>query len=397
MWRLLAALDHPQDKCPPIIHIAGTNGKGSTAAMLRAMLEADGQKTHAYHSPHLVRFHERILLGGAPISEAHLADVLARVEAANDGAPITFFEVTTAAAFLAFSEHAADWLILEVGLGGRLDATNVVTAKRSAITPISMDHQEFLGDTLLSIAEEKAGILKLGVPAIIAKQDDVVRDFLMRHAAHCRAPLSLAGQDFSAHVENGRLVFQDADKLLDLPVPALPGLHQIDNAATAIALAVSLDVPQTAIGVGLETVSWPARLTRLKRGPLIEATHARLPHATIWLDGGHNAAAAMALAAWLADFDAPKHIVLGMLASKAHTDYLSALADTGAHIHAVPIDGNDTALTADALATAARLVGLKADAHETIEAALATIEDANAHILIAGSLYLAGAVLAKNA
>ena len=207
MWRLLSALDHPQDKCPPIVHIAGTNGKGSTASLLRAMLEADGQKVHAYYSPHLVSFHERIVLAGTQISEAHLAEVLARVEAANEGAPITFFEVTTAAAFLAFSEHKADTLILEVGLGGRLDATNVITPKLCAITPISLDHQDFLGDTMLSIAEEKAGILKAGVPAVIAPQTPEVRAFLEDYAARKLAPLTLSGQDFTTYEEAGRLIF----------------------------------------------------------------------------------------------------------------------------------------------------------------------------------------------
>lgn len=400
MWRLLAALDHPQDKCPPIIHIAGTNGKGSTAAMLRAMLEAEGRRVHAYHSPHLIRFHERILLGGAPISEAHLADILARVEAANQGAPITFFEVTTAAAFLAFCEHPADYLILEVGLGGRLDATNVITAKRSAITAISLDHQEFLGDTILSIAEEKAGIMKLGVPAIIAPQpDETVRDFLLAQAADKRAPVAVAGRDFSAHAEAGQLVFCQADMRLDLPLPALQGAHQIDNAATAIALAVSLGVDATAIGVGLQTVRWPARLTRLKRGPLVEGLAQRLPAASVWVDGGHNAAAAQALAVWLAEFDAPKHIVLAMMANKAHGDYMTALAASGAHIHAVPLKGAagpEAGVAPDILKAHAENLGLKADAHANAQEALAAIEDADALILIAGSLYQAGAVLSEN-
>lgn len=407
MWRLLAALDHPQDKCPPIIHIAGTNGKGSTAAMLRAMLEADGKKVHAYHSPHLVRFHERILLGGAVISEAHLADVLARVEAANHGAPITFFEVTTAAAFLAFSEHKADYLVLEVGLGGRLDATNVITAKRAAITAISFDHQDFLGDTLLSIAEEKAGILKLGVPAILARQTDEVRDFITDVAAKKGAPLTLAGQDFSAYEENGRLVFQHDDGVLDLPRPALIGAHQIDNAATAIALALSLSVSTDAIGVGLETVRWPARLTRLKRGPLIDTLKQRLPQASLWLDGGHNEAAARALSAWMTGGmngginetgeNAPRHIILAMLSSKSQAAYMAALAPTRAHIHAVPIAGNEAALPPEKLVEAAQQAGLTATAHDTIENALASIEETNAFILIAGSLYLAGNVLRDNA
>jgi dihydrofolate synthase/folylpolyglutamate synthase len=197
MWRLLAALDHPQDKAPPIIHIAGTNGKGSTAAMLRAMLEAEGHRVHAYHSPHLTRFHERIILGGEPIAEPLLEEILARVEAANQGRPITFFEVTTAAAFLAFAEHQADYLVLEVGLGGRLDATNVVTPKCTAITPISFDHQEFLGDTLLSIAEEKAGILTAGVPLILAPQESEIEALILNRAARAGAVVHLAGRDFT--------------------------------------------------------------------------------------------------------------------------------------------------------------------------------------------------------
>ena len=398
MWRLLAALDHPQDKCPPIIHIAGTNGKGSTAAMLRAMLEADGHKVHAYHSPHLVHFHERIVLGGAMISEAHLADVLARVEAANDGRPITFFEVTTAAAFLAFSEHKADYLILEVGLGGRLDATNVVTPKRAAITPISFDHQEFLGDTLLSIAEEKAGILKLGVPAILAPQQAEVRDFIEQRAAKSGTPLAIAGQDFSAWAENDRLVFQHGDGLLDLPLPALPGAHQIDNAASAIALALSLAVSEQAIAVGLETVRWPARLAQLKSGPLVAPILARLPHAALWLDGGHNEAAAKALADWLAATNKgrPVHMIVGMLASKTADTYFTALCKSGAHVHAVPIAGNENALSPETLSATAQAVGLTAQPHDSLEAALAAIDAPDALILIAGSLYLAGQVLAAN-
>ncbi|MCH1568376.1 MAG: bifunctional folylpolyglutamate synthase/dihydrofolate synthase, partial [Alphaproteobacteria bacterium] len=215
MWRLLAALDHPQDKCPPIIHIAGTNGKGSTAAMLRAILEADSKAVHAYHSPHLVRFHERILLAGEEISETTLADVLVRVEAANQGRPITFFEVTTAAAFLAFSEMPADYLILEVGLGGRLDATNVITPALSAITPVSLDHQDFLGDTLLSIAEEKAGIMKLGVSCIIAPQAPDAQAHLETLAARRGTPLICAGQDYHMREEDGRLVYHYESGLLD--------------------------------------------------------------------------------------------------------------------------------------------------------------------------------------
>jgi dihydrofolate synthase/folylpolyglutamate synthase len=397
MWRILAALDHPQDKCPPIIHIAGTNGKGSTAAMLRAMLQADGRIVHAYHSPHLVRFHERILLGGEEISEAGLADVLARFEAANQGRPITFFEVTTAAAFLAFSEHPADYLILEVGLGGRLDATNVITPALSAITPVSLDHQDFLGDTLLSIAEEKAGIMKPGVSCIIAPQEPEAQAHLETLAARRGTPLICAGQDFHPQVQDGRLLYAHDTGLLDLPLPRLTGAHQIVNAGTAIALARQLDVSETAMAQGLETAQWPARLQRLSQGPLVEHVAAHNPHGQLWLDGGHNEAAALALAAWLADIDTgPVHMIIGLLNTKAHAAYVSALAPTCAHIHCVPIDGNDNTLPPDVLAKAARQAGLEATAHDSIEKALDAISAPNALILIAGSLYLAGQVLRDN-
>ena len=418
MWRLLSALDHPQDKCPPIIHIAGTNGKGSTAAMLRAMLEADGKRVHAYHSPHLVRFHERIILSGAEIAEPLLEDVLARVEAANQGRPITFFEVTTAAAFLAFAEHKADYLILEVGLGGRLDATNVITPKCAAITSISMDHQDFLGDTLLSIAEEKAGILKTGVPAIIAKQEPQVMAFLTDYAARKGTPI-IATTDISEDPQDDAgVIYQSADGPLRLPRPALSGAHQLDNAATALALAEKLKIGTKAMAIGLETVNWPARLQHLKSGPLVNTLKQRLPQMELRLDGGHNPAAGAALADWVANWladwlatntDAASqnpsvHIVLGMLASKAHEDYLTCLAHIETrcatkyqvHIHAVPIDDNDNALPANTLCVAAQAVGLSATSHDNWRAALAAIKDKNALIICAGSLYLAGHILAAN-
>ena len=398
MWRLLAALEHPQDKCPPIIHIAGTNGKGSTAAMLRAMLEAQGHRVHAYHSPHLTRFHERIILGGEPIAEALLEEVLERVEAANQGRPITFFEVTTAAAFLAFAEHPADYLILEVGLGGRLDATNVVTPKCTAITPISFDHQEFLGDTLLSIAEGKAGIMKPGVPLMLAAQESQVEEFLLAHAARVGAPVKLAKRDFTARPAEQGIRFAIGDSVHALPLPALQGRHQIDNAGLALACADYLRVDETAMATGLQTVRWPARLQRLTKGPMVTALAARLPEAALYLDGGHNEAAAHMLAAWaMAQEARPVHIVLAMLTSKAHEAYLAALqagvSDRPASIYAVPIDGNENALPPAELAAAAQKIGLSAAAYDNPAAALAAIDDPNALVIIAGSLYLAGDVL----
>ena len=399
MWRLLAALDHPQDKTPPIIHIAGTNGKGSTAAMLRAILEAEGHRVHAYHSPHLTRFHERIILGGEPIAEPLLEEILARVEAANQGRPITFFEVTTAAAFLAFSEYQADYLVLEVGLGGRLDATNVVTPKCTAITPISFDHQEFLGDTLLSIAEEKAGILKAGVPLFLAPQQSEVEEFLLTRAARTGAVVKMAGRDFRATATDAGLAFAIDDEMLALPQPALRGAHQIDNAATALACAHYLGIGAAAMATGLQTVRWPGRLQKLTRGPMLSAFTARLPEADVYLDGGHNEAAAHILADWLlAQKPRPVHVVLAMLASKAHDPYLAALARVQAagrnlHIHAVPIADNENALAPQDLVAAARQAGCAATAHDNPAAALATISEPDALVLIAGSLYLAGAVL----
>jgi dihydrofolate synthase/folylpolyglutamate synthase len=402
MWRLLAALDHPQDKCPPIIHIAGTNGKGSTAAMLRAILEAQGHRVHAYHSPHLTRFHERIILGGEAIAEPLLEEVLGRVEAANQGRPITFFEVTTAAAFLAFAEHPADYLILEVGLGGRLDATNVVTPKCTAITPISFDHQEFLGDTLLSIAEEKAGIMKAGVPLMLAAQDKQVEEFLLDAAARRGAPVKLAGRDFTARKAAQGISFAINNHLHALPLPALRGRHQIDNAALALACADYLGADATAMATGLQTVRWPARLQKLSKGPMVTALAARLPQAALYLDGGHNEAAAHILADWArTQKGAPVHVILAMLASKAHDKYLAALqsglADRQVHIHAVPIDGHDTALPPAALVAAAQNIGLSASAHDNPAAALSAINDENALIIIAGSLYLAGTILSHHA
>lgn len=407
MWRLLAALDHPQDKTPPIIHIAGTNGKGSTAAMLRAILEAEGHRVHAYHSPHLTRFHERIILGGEPIAEPLLEEILSRVEAANQGRPITFFEVTTAAAFLAFAEHQADYLVLEVGLGGRLDATNVVTPKCTAITPISFDHQEFLGDTLLSIAEEKVGILKAGVPLILSPQQAGIEEFILSRAARTGAMVKMAGRDFTARASGEGIGFAIGDVSLALPQPALRGRHQIDNAATALACAHYLGVSEAAMATGLQTVRWPARLQKLTRGPMVTALSARLPDADIFLDGGHNEAAAHILADWLmTQKPRPVHVVLAMLASKAHDTYLAALArgDRGAtggaqiggqpiHIHAVPIAGNENALAPRDLAATAEKCGFTASVHENPAAALASIEAEDALVLIAGSLYLAGEVL----
>ncbi|MEL7183481.1 MAG: folylpolyglutamate synthase/dihydrofolate synthase family protein, partial [Pseudomonadota bacterium] len=266
--RLLGALDHPETRIPPAIHIAGTNGKGSTLAMLRAGLEGAGDRCHAYTSPHLARFHERIRLAGDLIAESHLADLLAECERANEGAPITFFEITTCAAFLAFARQKADWTLLEVGLGGRLDATNVIQPKLTIITPISMDHEAFLGDTIEKIAAEKAGILKGGTPCIVGPQDERALEVIEYRAARLGAPLQVHGQHWHVTEENGRLVFQDEVGLMDLPLPRLLGRHQIENAGMVVAALRALD-RRGGAEAAMTDADWPARLQRLKRGPLV--------------------------------------------------------------------------------------------------------------------------------
>ncbi|MGB0343483.1 MAG: bifunctional folylpolyglutamate synthase/dihydrofolate synthase [Parvibaculales bacterium] len=415
MTRLLDALDRPHEKLPPIVHVAGTNGKGSTLAMLRAMLEAAGQHVHGYSSPHLVRFHERINLAGTMISEAALMDILDRCKAANGEAPITFFEITTAAAFLAFAEHKADYVLLETGLGGRLDATNVTTPRLTAITPVSIDHQEFLGDSLAAIAGEKAGIIKSGVPLICAPQAPDAAQVIAAEAERLAAPASFGGQDWMAYAERDGLVFQDANGMLDLPLPALAGKHQITNAGTAIAMARHLGLSRAAIAEGLTGAVWPARLQKLSAGKWVSRLKQRLPNVEIRLDGGHNEAAAEMLADFIAGAgerpgrrsgkrsgralgERDVHIILGMLANKAHQAFIDHLAACGrvAHLYAVPVEDSDAGLPPAKLADMARARGLSASAHAGFQAALDMINDPDALIIIAGSLYLAGQLLRAN-
>lgn len=404
--RLLAKLGHPERSLPPVIHVAGTNGKGSTCAYLRAMLEAAGRRVHVYTSPHLVRFHERIRLNGALIREDHLARILAECEAVNGSDPITFFEVTTVAAFLAFSRTPADAVILEVGLGGRLDATNVI--KRPAltlITPVDLDHQDYLGDTITKIAGEKAGILKRGVAAVIGPQSDEGRAAIEARAEALGAPLAIWGQDFHAHEEHKRMVYQDELGLMDLPLPRLPGAHQIPNAAMALCALRMLDwmrIPDVALEKGLTTVEWPARMHRLSRGPLLEDIP---PKAELWLDGGHNPHAARAVAQVLADFEerAPKpiYLICGMLTTKDASGFFDAFKGLARHVTTIPIPGEANAFGAGALYDIARRSGLDADPAGSVEDALHQIaaRARNAHpnepprILICGSLYLAGQIL----
>jgi len=407
--RLLALLDHPENKLPPVIHVAGTNGKGSVCAFSRAMLEAQGLRVHVYTSPHLVHFHERIRLAASLISEKELSDVLEECELANADAPITFFEITTAAALLAFSRHPADALILEVGLGGRLDATNVVGRPAvTVITPVGLDHQEFLGNELTGIAAEKAGIIKPGVPLVVGLQDDQARDVIERTAASLRVPIRLAGQDFFAHAEHGRMVYQDENGLLDLPLPKLLGGHQVDNAATAIAALRHAGrnwAKEGGIELGLRRVEWPARLQRLSSGRLV----ALAPRgAEVWLDGGHNPHAGNAIAHALADFeersDKPLYLICGMLKTKDSEGFFAPFRGLARHVTTVPIPGEGASRGAGELYDAARNAGLDASPADDLEDAMMQVSgwtrgrpgEGPPRILICGSLYLAGAVLREN-
>jgi len=393
--RLLAALGHPERSIPPVIHVAGTNGKGSTQAMIRAGLEAGGDRVHAYTSPHLARFHERIRLAGELISEPALTALLDECVVKNGPDEITFFEITTCAAFLAFARTEADWTLLEVGLGGRLDATNVVTPKLSIITPVSMDHESFLGDTLGKIASEKAGIIKRGVPVIVGPQSPEGMEVIEATAARLGAPVLAFGQHWHVWEERGRMVYQDENGLLDLPLPNLPGPHQIQNAGAAITALRFLGRDAAACEAAVTRAEWPARMQRLKRGPLVEMA----PGVELWLDGGHNPAGGEAVAATLARLPArPTHLICGMLNTKDVTGYMRPLAGQVTRLHAVSIPGEKNTLPAEATRDAARVAGIEAVAAESVAAALASIvaETPAARVLICGSLYLAGAILREN-
>jgi dihydrofolate synthase/folylpolyglutamate synthase len=401
--RLLAALGHPEHRLPPIVHVAGTNGKGSVVAFLRAMLEAAGRRVHVYTSPHLVRFHERIRVAGKLIEENRLAEVLTRCEAANMGEPITFFEITTAAAYVAFSEVPADAAILEVGLGGRLDATNVVVPKVAAITPVSIDHRDFLGDTLAEIAAEKAGILKSGIPVVIGPQADEARAVVERRANEVGAPLLRFGVEWQAEATASGMRYEGAAGPLDLPPPALAGVHQIANAGCAIACLGALmpDIcSRETVAKGLTGVEWPGRLQRLTRGPLakIVSVHAP-PGSTLWLDGGHNPDAGRALAAWAKQDPRPLYLVAGMLNTKDATGFFAPLEPYVQAAATVAIPGAEASLSAEALGGYALAAGLKVHHEPNLAAALTELARwarEPARFLICGSLYLAGKVLAEN-
>ncbi|WP_111558190.1 bifunctional folylpolyglutamate synthase/dihydrofolate synthase [Paracoccus sediminilitoris] len=397
MHRLLAALGNPERRIPPVIHIAGTNGKGSTQAMIRAGLQAGGKRVHAYTSPHLAHFHERIRLAGDLISEDALAATLEECEAANDGQPITFFEITTAAAFLAFSRTPADYTLLEVGLGGRLDATNVIDHPAlTVITPVSIDHTQYLGDTLPLIAGEKAGIIKRQVPCIVGPQQDQALQVIEAKAQGLTAPIIAHGQHWMIQRDRDGMIFQDDHGLWDLPLPNLIGDHQMQNAGTALAALRQLGATEEMALAAVTQAEWPARMQQLHRGPLVDLAG---PDAQLWLDGGHNPAGGEAVAATLAAMPPrPTHLVCGMLNTKDITGYLRPLAGHAASLTAIDIPGEPNTLPARDTAEAARQVGMTTrTAMDAADAIRAIVADApSARILICGSLYLAGRVLREN-
>ena len=380
MLRLLGTLGKPQLILPPVIHVAGTNGKGSACAFARAMLEAQGLKIHVHTSPHLMRFHERIRIAGELISEDELCDVLEEVERVNDGAPITFFEITGAAMFLAFSRHPADALVLEVGLGGKYDATNVVPRPAMTIVqPVGLDHLEFLGNDIATIAGEKAGIIKSGIPVVVGPQDEIAREVILRRADKVSAPAFVYGQDFFGRQEHGRMVYEDEMGLLDLPMPRLIGRHQIDNAAVAIAaLRHAARDGRTlgwgedaAVEKGLRSVDWPGRLQHLSHGPLVDDAPA---DSEIWLDGGHNPHCAAAVSRAIADLDEkvdrPLYLICAMLRTKDAVGFLSAFKGLARQVVTVSIPGAAASLGAGALYDAARAAGLDAAPAEDLEDAM---------------------------
>jgi len=403
--RLLETLDNPQNKLNNVVHVAGTNGKGSTIAFLKAILEAAGKRVHVFTSPHLVHFHERIALAGPDgaevITEECLSDALARVELANAGEPITFFEITTAAAFLAFSEVPADYVLLETGLGGRLDATNVVDRPAlTIITPVSYDHDRYLGSDIAGIAFEKAGILKPGVPCVVARQLNASMEVIETRASELDVPLIPQGQAWDAFEQQGRLVFQTDTSLLDLPLPRLPGRHQIDNAGIALAGVRALTGESfggTALATGLTSAHWPARLQKLNNTDFERLV---APGSEIWLDGGHNASAAQALAHSIAEMEErvpkPLHLICGMMEGKDARAFFRHFKGLAEWAGTIPIPGKENALDAEELAAIAEEAGVaaqhEADLAHAFEASRSRA-DGPVRILICGSLYLAGHVL----
>ena len=398
--RLLAELGNPQAHLPPVIHVAGTNGKGSTIAYLRAFLEAAGKRVHVFTSPHLVRFNERIRLAGKLVESRQLNDMLERVEAINAGRPITQFEITTSAALKMFAETPADYLLLEVGMGGTYDSTNVVDHPAGVIiTPVDLDHQAYLGNTVARIAVNKAGILKRGSPAVVGRQIDEGLATIERAAARLKITPFVQGRDYDGYASDGRLNYQDEDGLLDLPPPALIGHHQYDNAALAIAAARHFKLPVTDkhIAEGLRSVVWPARLQPLK-GRLRDM----LPRADeLWLDGGHNAHGAAALALSLEEMNAarpkPLVLILGMMNTRPPADFLEPFRAMAPKVLTLGIPGELNAHPAQFIASEGVKAGFDAKPCRALVTALKhAAEVKNARVVICGSLYLAGYILDRN-
>lgn len=400
MERLLDALGRPQDRLAPVLHVAGTNGKGSVCAFLRAIAEAAGLSAHVYTSPHLVRFHERIRLAGQLVAEEQLYETLLEVERANGDAPITFFEITTACALLLFSRIPADVAILEVGLGGRLDATNVVAhPAATAVSAIGFDHMDWLGDSLAAIAREKCGIFRARVPAVTGAQPPEARAAIAAAAAEAGAALLARGSEWEIAPCGAGLRWQGFGEAFTLPMPSLAGPHQIDNAGIAVTTMLASRVVRgegigAALAQGLTRAEWPARLQRLGRGPLVGL----LPDGwELWLDGGHNPAAGAVLAAQAAQSwsDRPLYAVVGMKAGKGVGGFLDALMPHCAALWAVAEPLQHLAMPVEEIVAAS---GGGARPGPTLAAAIAAAarEPGPARILICGSLYLAGLVLAAN-
>ncbi|AZO20629.1 bifunctional folylpolyglutamate synthase/dihydrofolate synthase [Mesorhizobium sp. M1E.F.Ca.ET.045.02.1.1] len=407
--RLLERLGNPQDRLPPVIHIAGTNGKGSCAAFSRALLEAAGHLVHVHTSPHLVNWHERYRLaaegGGRLVADKVFAEAIARVAKANQGQKITVFEILTAVTFILFSEHPAEAAIIEVGLGGRFDATNVITRPAvSVIMPVSLDHEAYLGDRVEVIAAEKAGIMKRGCPVVIgAQESETALEVLIETAERLDCPTVVYGQDFLAFEENGRMVYQDEDGLMDLPLPRLPGRYQFANAAAAIAAvkAAGFEIGHRAAEKAMAQVAWPARMQKLSQGKLVDLAP---KGAEIWLDGGHNPGAGVVIAEALAEQEEknPRPLILisGMINTKDQSGYFSAFKGLARHVYTVPVSKSDAGVPNDELALRAADAGLSAEPVGSVANALMLLRDTwdgpPPRILIGGSLYFAGAVLDEN-
>ena len=396
--RLLKKLNNPEDKISQVVHIAGTNGKGSTQAFLRAAIESSGESAHVYTSPHLTRFHERIRVAGSLISENVLADILNECELANNGKPITYFEITTCAAFLIFSRIKADYTLLEVGLGGRLDATNILKKpKLTIITPISMDHVQFLGSTIEQIANEKAGIMKEGITCIVGHQSKDAIDVIKKRASELKSELKIYGEHWQVYAKSDKLIFKDAMGFLELPLPKLIGQHQIENAGTAIAAMRELSIPDEACKESMKNVYWPARMQRLESGPLVKMAN----ESEIWLDGGHNQAAGIAISNALEQLPKGRTNILicGMLKTKDLKAFLNPLFNSAKFLYGIRIQGEENSNSAETIVNQAREIGFSAFKTQKVSDAILQIIKAhpNSRIIICGSLFLAGKILQDNA